>query len=82
MDRQRALPPSPLLGASCTGAGRQTGKMVSKYATIVYIILRLNASMIKQKKIETCGVQATLGKPPSSTAVVQTVCTVSLGMMG
>jgi len=34
----------PLLGASHTGAGRQT---VNKYAAIVYI--RLNASMNKQK---------------------------------
>ena len=31
-----------------TGAGRQTGKMVNRYAAIVYI--RLNARMIKQKK--------------------------------
>ena len=46
--RARALPPSPLFGASRTRAGRQTEKMVNKYAAIVYI--RLNASMIKPKK--------------------------------
>ena len=46
MDRRRvwgarALPPSPLLGASRTGDGKNG-------AAIVYI--RLNTSMIKQKK--------------------------------
>ena len=50
MDRRRvwgarALPPSPLLGASRTGADGRREKMVNKYAAIVYI--RLDASKKK-----------------------------------
>jgi len=33
----KLIAPSPLLGASRTGAGRQTEKMVYKYAAIVYV---------------------------------------------